>query len=133
MRNVLLMLSVLVVCSPAFAEWSTVSRTHNKTTYADLSTLQKNADIATMWVLVDFDKAPFDGNNLPYLSLKMSVEYHCTATQFRVLKLTSFAGHMATGKQPYVSVEPGEWQAVPPGTIQKPLWDVACNECCRHK
>lgn len=128
MRNVLLSLAMLTACNPAFAEWSKVSGTHNKTTYADLETRQKIGDIATMWVLVNFDKAPFDGNNLPYLSLKMNVEYQCVATQFRVLKLTSFAGHMATGKQPYTSVDPGEWQAVPPGTIQKPLWDVACKK-----
>ncbi|MET0377444.1 MAG: surface-adhesin E family protein [Spongiibacteraceae bacterium] len=128
MRNVLGMVAMLAVCSPALAEWSKISTGHNTTSYADLNTLRKNGDIATMWVLVDFVKVPFDGNNLPYLSLKMNVEYHCTTTQFRFLKLTSFVGHMATGKQPYTSVDPGTWQAVVPGTVQKPLWDVACRQ-----
>lgn len=128
MRKVLWMLASLVFCSPVFAEWSRISRTHNKTTYADLKTLQKSGDIASMWVVVDFDKPPFDGNNLPYVSLKMHVDYHCATPQFRVLKLTSFAGPMATGQQPYASVDPGAWQAVAEGTIQKPLWDVACKQ-----
>lgn len=123
----LVALPMLMMSSRALAEWTKVFSGYNPTAYADLATLTRDGDIATMWVLVDFKKVPFDGNNLPYLSLKMKTEYHCKKTEFRFLELASYSGHMATGHKPYTSEEPSAWQPANDQGIQKPLWDVACK------
>ncbi|MDB6062807.1 MAG: hypothetical protein JWM78_2910, partial [Verrucomicrobiaceae bacterium] len=96
--------------------------------YADLDTLRKTGNNAALWILVDFEKPPFDGNNLRYLSLKMHNEYDCERAQFRVLSMTSYSEKMARGEQRYKSDEAGEWESISPKTIQKKLWEVACGK-----
>jgi hypothetical protein len=128
MLKALILPCLLLLSAPVLAEWRKIASGFNPTAYADIDTITRNGDIATMWVLIDFKKAPFDGNNLPYLSLKMKSEYNCAASQFRFIDLTSYSGHMATGRKPYTSIEPGAWKAVVGDGIQKPLWDVACKQ-----
>lgn len=124
---ILMTLPAMLLSSRAQAEWTKVFSGFNPTAYADLDTLKRTGDVATMSVLVDFKKVPFDGNNLPYLSLKMKIEYHCQKAEFRFLELASYAGHMATGRSPYVAHEPSQWQPTTDHGIQKSLWDVACK------
>lgn len=121
------LLSLLCSCT-AFAEWKKIVTTYNPSAYADLATLQRNGNLANMWVLIDYKKVPFDGNNLPYRSLKMHVEYNCVTTEFRFLELASFEGQMATGRSPYAAIEPGAWQTAAPEGIQHPLWETACKK-----
>lgn len=120
------LLPLLFSCT-AVAEWKQIVTTYNPTAYADPATLQRSGDLASMWVLIDFKKPPFDGNNLPYRSLKMHVEYNCATIEFRFLELASFEGQMATGRTPYTSIEPGAWQPATPEGIQRPLWETACQ------
>jgi hypothetical protein len=126
MRKAISVLLLLIASAPALADWSKIISSANSTGYADLKTLQKKGSISAMRVLIDFKKPPFDGNNLPYLSLKMDMEYDCAANQFRAIKTTSFAGHMATGSSPYTSFEPDVWKTPSSASMQKTLWEIAC-------
>jgi hypothetical protein len=128
MVKALVLLSFVLASTTAMAEWSKIFSGFNPTAYADLDALARSGDIATMPVLVDFKKPPFDGNNLPYLSLKMKAEYNCKTVQFRLLELASYSGHMATGHKPYTTAEPTEWKIAGSEGIQKPLWDAACQQ-----
>lgn len=112
----------------AFADWKPISKTYQSVGYADLDSIQKSGDITSMKILIDYEQPPFDGNNLSYRSLTLTVEYHCTTKQFRTLKLTSYLGRMATGQKPYHSEEPNEWQPVPASSIQDSFWKTACTE-----
>ena len=127
MRKVASTLLLLIASAPALADWSKIITSANSTGYADLHSLQKNGAISAMQILIDFKKPPFDGNNLPYLSLKMEMEYDCAANKFRALKTTSFADHMATGSSPYTSFEPDVWKTPTSASIQKTFWDIACS------
>jgi hypothetical protein len=120
-------LLVLIASNAARAEWIQIATTYNPTMYADLTTLHRSGEIATMWALIDFKKRPFDGDNLPYLSLKMKVEYNCATTRFRYLDMASYTGHMATGRTQWTSAGPGQWQAATREGVQYPLWEAACK------
>lgn len=119
---------LMAASSAALADWTKVTKGYQSKSYVDLGSRQKTGDIASMDVLIDYDKVPFDGNNLPYLSLKMKAEYNCATKQFRTVKLTSYSGHMATGDQPYTSIEPDEWQPVLAKHTQDVLWEMACQK-----
>lgn len=110
------------------ADWTKVTTGYQSTSYADIGSLKKIGDIASIDVLVDYVKVPFDGNNLPYLSLKMKSEYNCATKQFRTVTITSYSGHMGTGDRPYTSSEADEWQPVLPKHNQAALWKAACKE-----
>lgn len=117
-----------MTASLALADWTKISTGYQSTSYADLNSIQVGNTTTVMNALIDYTKAPFDGNNLSYLSLKMKVEYNCTTKQFRTLHLSSYAGHMATGARPYTSDELTDWQAVLPKQTQDELWEVACKK-----
>lgn len=119
---------LIIIANTVFAEWTKVTTTYQSTGYADLKSIHKNGDIASMDTLIDYEKVPFDGNNLPYRSLKMKSEYNCATRQFRTLILDSYTGNMATGQRPYKSTEPDEWQPVLPRYTQDALWEVACRK-----
>ena len=112
----------------AFADWQQITKTYQSTGYVDRSSIQKKGDVTSMNVLIDYEKPPFDGNNLSYRSLTLSSEYNCTTNQFRILKLTSHLKNMATGPKPYHSDEPSEWHAVPTTSVQNGFLKVACEK-----
>jgi hypothetical protein len=123
-----LILSATIAANTAFAEWTKVATSYQSTNYADLNSIQMVGEIASMDTLIDFKKAPFDGNNLPYLSLRMKGEYNCMTKEYRTVNLASYTGHMATGQQPYWSMEPTEWEAVLVKHTQEGLWKAACRK-----
>jgi hypothetical protein len=128
MRSIISILLLTVISNQALAGWEKVADGVNSTGYADRASIQKSAASVIMQVLIDYQKPPFDGNNLPYLSLTMRNEYHCSNRQFRVLIITSHAGHMGNGAQPYKTDEPSEWEMVPTTSIQNALWEIACGK-----
>lgn len=112
----------------ACAEWTPVTKTYQSKGYADFNSLQKRGDVTSMNVLIDYEKPPFDGNNLSYRSLKQKAEYNCATKQFRTLELTSYANNMGKGHRPYHASESSEWQAVQAKSIQEDFWKAACKK-----
>lgn len=106
--------------------WRRVAGGANVTAYADIDSLRRNGPLVSLRALLDFAKPPFDGNNLPYLSLTMRNEYDCGEKRFRTLSITSHAGHMGSGERPYTTSEPSEWETVRATAIQNDLWKLAC-------
>jgi hypothetical protein len=121
-------LLLMAASSAAFADWTKVTTGYQSTSYADLSSLQKTGDVVSMNVLVDYVKVPFDGNNLPYLSLTMQGEYNCATQQFRTTHITSHSDHMGAGDRPYTSSEADAWQPVLPKHNQEALLKAACGK-----
>lgn len=116
-----------LAAGPALGEWRQVVSAANSTAYADPTSIRRGAAAATMRVLIDYRKPPFDGNNLPYLSLTMRNEYSCGDGRFRVLEITSHAGPMGSGERPFTTDEPGAWEIVSPHTVQQDLLKLACG------
>lgn len=112
----------------AFADWKEITKTYQSVGYIDPDSIEKHGDVTSMKVLIDYQKPPFDGNNLSYRSLTLMSEYHCVNKQFRTLLLTSHVGNMATGQKPYHSDEASEWHSIPPTSIQKIFWEKACGK-----
>jgi hypothetical protein len=127
-RKFISALFLTAICGDVLAEWDKVASGANSTGYVDRASIRKSDTSVTMQVLIDYQKPPFDGNNLPYLSLTMRNEYHCSNRQFRVLLITSHTGNMGNGAQPYKTDEPSEWETVPSTSIQKAFWEIACGK-----
>jgi hypothetical protein len=128
MRKSILIPLLVIACGTAQAEWRPVASAVNSTGYADADSIRRSGVSATMRVLIDYLKPPFDGNNLPYRSLTMQNEYHCEEARFRVLSITSHAGNMGRGDRPYTTDEVGEWEVVTNASIQKEMWKLACSK-----
>ena len=119
---------LLSTIDTAHADWQAVTKTYQSIGYVERSSIQKRGDITSMDTLIDYEKPPFDGNNLSYKSLKLISEYNCATKQFRTLTLTSYSENMAKGHKLYHSSEASEWQAVPATSIQDGFWKVACEK-----
>lgn len=128
MRKPILLLLIALGCSQAKAEWQAVASGVNSSGYADTGSIRRDGASAVMRVLIDYEKPPFDGNNLPYRSLTMRNEYDCDIARFRVLDIASHSENMGGGEQPYTTSEPGEWEPVSLTSIQKDLWKLACKK-----
>lgn len=126
-NNLLGIFLLLGVINTVSAEWKPATKTYQSVGYVDRSSIQKRDDVVSMNILIDYEKPPFDGNNLSYRSLTLNSEYNCTTKQFRTLKLTSYLGNMASGHRPYHSDEPSEWQTVSATSIQEGFWKTACE------
>jgi len=127
MRGVILILLLATATLGVAAQWRKVGEGANSTSYVDPDTVRKSGNQTSMAVLIDFQKPPFDGNNLRYSSLTMQSEYDCTQKQFRVLAIASHTGNMGRGERPYQTSEPSDWEPVALGTVQKDLWEAACD------
>jgi hypothetical protein len=125
-RRLACTLALIASTGAAAQSWQQVVRGENSTAYADIGSIERSAPHATMRAMIDYQKPPFDGNNLPYRSLTMRNEYHCEEGRFRSLSITSHTGNMGSGEQPYTTDEPGDWEVVSPQTLQGNLWKVAC-------
>lgn len=125
-RRLTCTLALIAATGATAQSWQQVVRGANSTAYADVESIERSAPLATMQALIDYQKPPFDGNNLPYRSLTMRNEYHCEEGRFRTLSITSHAGNMGSGERPYTTDEAGEWITVSKTSIQGDLWKLAC-------
>jgi hypothetical protein len=123
-----LFITLLVLNSaPAYAEWVEVGITDEATVYADPDTLRRKGDLVKMWYLHDF-KTTQTVLKKSYLSSRSQDEYDCTGDRHRALASTSFSGNMGSGKVRSSYSIKGKWEPVPPGTITRALWKVACDK-----
>ncbi|MCS6897405.1 MAG: hypothetical protein NZM29_05475 [Nitrospira sp.] len=122
-----------VVAYPAFAGWVSLGgdEAAGMTIYIDASTIAKNGDRRTVWVLYDFKNVQTKEGGVSFRSAKIQREYDCVKAVTRVLLIQHFSGPMESGKKVLERTPPNqEWEAVGPlesGTVAKDLWVLACE------
>jgi hypothetical protein len=123
-----LLVLVILVASPAYAEWTPISSNDEFTTYVDGATIRRNGNLAKMWPLIDY-KTVKKSNYDSYLSSKMQMEYDCKEEKSRMLALSWFSGQMGNGTVVYNNgaVE-GKWSPISPDSIGEELWKIACGK-----
>ena len=122
-----LVVVLLLLSTPAWAEWTLVGDSDLSDVYADLATIRKRGNKVKMWSLYDLKTArPFAG--IPYLSSKDQDEYDCDGERTRFLSFSVHSGNMGGGSTIYFDADPGKWTALPAGSVVEALWKIACNQ-----
>ena len=118
-----LILLLLLLNAPAWAEWLKIDETDRTVIYVDPERIQKNAQFPTAWQLSDY-KQP---NSRGVLSSQILVEFDCKAKRRRTLAFTSHSENMAEGKVKFKSLKTGQWHAVAHDSVAEQLIEMACE------
>jgi hypothetical protein len=117
---------LMLLSTPAWAEWTRISDDDGFVTYADLATT-RNGDTVQMWALFDYKTARQRAADRPFLSSKSQWEFDCAGKKYRLLTLLSYSGRMGRGNAVYVDLDPGTGMPSVSESHIKQLWKVACE------
>lgn len=126
MTRLLLIISLLLSGSPAYAEWVKVGDNDEFSAYVDPDTIRRNGNLVEMWELHDF-KTIQTVKGTFFLSGKIQGQYDCAEEQHRRLASTAFSGHMGTRTVVNSESDPSKWIPVIPGSVGQALSAVACS------
>lgn len=119
----------VAVCNPLFAaQWVVLHAAPEATLYTDPSTLDKEGNNATLWVLIDYKQPQLDKTGKHVLSDKLHYQFHCKDQTLSIIATTAYAGPMASGE--IVNENPDAPQVTPidPGTLAEDMWKQACGD-----
>ena len=129
MKKLLLTLMLTVVSSSAVAEWIKVGSNKTVTIYAHPTTIRKTTvNKVKMWSLYDYNAAQEPTSSRPYMSMKFQDDYNCKEEQSRILYSITHSENMGEGHVVFIDDIPGNWNPVPPDTINEALWKFACGK-----
>jgi hypothetical protein len=116
-------------CKPATdTTWVVFETTPEATIYLDPSTVQKDGDHASMWVLIDYRQPQPDKTGKQVLSDKLRYQYDCRQKQFSIVATSAHAGPMASGEIINVTPDPPQLEPVPADTPAERMWRRACRD-----
>lgn len=106
--------------------WPLVASSEQVRVYAALGTVRTDADMARMWVLVDFTRHGLPGGP-PYRSVRKLDEYDCRQPRHRELAVFHYLEPMGAGEgSPVRRHAHGEWVPVPAGSALAGFRRIAC-------
>lgn len=117
-----------VFSSGARAEWTLVERSGDLASYADLSSIQRNASLADLWVLFDNIDDTAGLTSSRSLSSTSRIECDCAARRYRYLLSSWHSDRMGGGTLNYTLDQVGRWQPVPRESLIDTLWQRACRQ-----
>jgi hypothetical protein len=117
---------LMLLSTPAWAEWTRISDDDGFVTYADLATTRDGNTVA-MWTLFDYKTVQQRAADRPFLSSKSQWEFDCGGKKYRLLTLLSYTGRMGRGNTVYIDLDPGDGMPPVPESQIKQLWKVACE------
>lgn len=127
MLNIVLMILLFIASSNVMAEWvkvtsSSIGVSGETIAYADPIIIPKYSDRVKMWEVHDFKRSASSNS-----SSKKRVEYDCKKGQARQLQAIYYSEGMGRGAVLMNVSEPGKWEPVLPGTLNKEMWKFACS------
>src|SRR5215831_8695194 len=116
---------------PSYAEWLDVGGKAEKgltvyTVYVDTDSISRKGDIVTLWALFDYMSIQSIVGG-PWLSSKTRREYDCARERVRLLGYMTFTGNMGSGEAVFSNSDQSAWEPLAPESIDRKLWDIACN------
>jgi len=121
-------LALLALSASAVAAWEAVGSGDDMTVYADRATLQKTADEARMWALLDY-KTDQKDDGKAFRSAKLLHAFDCKGERAHTLYYSLHAGQMAGGVLIYSEARQGsEWRPARREVIGETLWKIACGK-----
>ena len=120
---------MLLLCVPAWAEWTRIADDEAATGYADSAKIRMQGNTVKMWSLLDYKAVQQREGGPPYLSLTTQFEYECAEKRFRMLAVVVYSANMGRGKVVIFQAMPEEpWKPVQAGTRSEQLWEIACKQ-----
>lgn len=115
------------------AEWVPIGEEYQsprlRTIYIDSTSVQRENNLVTMSVLIDWRSMQGGRSPTRFYSTKLSKQFDCQDKLVRTLAATDFYDHMGTAEVIGGGSHTGEghWIAVKPETLNQGLWDTACG------
>jgi hypothetical protein len=122
-----LVLVMLCVGPPAYAEWVRVDENEHGVSYADPDTIQRKGNLVKMRHLYDWKTVPQSPID-PFLSRQRDDEYDCAEERTHAIAFTFFSGQMGTGQVVHSELIEDPWRSVAPDGIDKSLLRFACSK-----
>jgi len=131
MPSSVLLLFLLLIAQPVYAEWVQIAESERADLLIDPSTIRWNDqnDKAKIWVLTDLKEARVGPDGTAYLSMKSQREFDCKEETSRDLSLTFLAEHMGAGKVVYTGYDDNDkWKPVVPDSLIHAVWKFVCTK-----
>ena len=121
---------VMMIGSPAWAEWAKVSSSNGTDFYIDFASVKAEGTKRTTWQLTNYS-TPQSLVDVYYLSSRARVEFDCKEEKSRLLTITVFSMRNADGK-PLITVdEPTKWSDIAPYTTARGILNTVCKLTAR--
>lgn len=125
----LLMLLTCLLAGPVQAEWVALGRTDIFRVYLDPKPVQKNADSAQIWQMMDFVSAQWVDAQTVIGSVKNLVEYDCQQRRFRTLTAEAYSEQMGDGRRvANERLANPSWEGIEPGSSAEKIREIACGK-----
>ena len=119
----LLIVGLLLVSSPAWAEWEKVFEDDNTTEYIDSPIRAPERNRTKVWQMKNLKQRDEYG----IMSIRTRFEYDCKEERRRILSMSSHSEPMAGGKTIDRASDPVNWQDMPPGTVGDKILKQVCD------
>ncbi len=126
MRKAIFIVLLAVAGGSEAAGWLAVSKSNVGTSYIDLSSMQRQGNMAKLPILIDLNTSEIFGDKA-YLSLLLLREYDCSKGQMRKLSAVAYSRNMATGEIVYSAPEISDWNPVIPSLDMQDILHRACG------
>lgn len=120
----MLLLPLLFVTGPAWAEWKEISETDEAIYYIDPTTIRKEGNLRKIWVLKHHKKRSATGSK----SVLNRDEFDCTNELRRYLVISGHTELQAKGETLMTIKEPGKWGEIPPHSTAAHIFATVCAQ-----
>jgi len=119
---------VMVISSPAWAEWSLITTSDSGDTYyIDIETIRKSGGFIKVWELNNFSEKRNLANIQGVNSTRYRTEYDCKNERLRYLTLSAHSELDAKGKVLAQESKEGDWVELPPNTTGRLNMKMVCK------
>ena len=128
MKNLFLLL--MLIASPAWANWTVVQSSNGTDFYIDFETVKVEGSKRKAWQLSNYSTLQSIGG-YEFSSMRVRVEFDCKEEKSRFLTLSVFSSPNASGKPLVTNYEPAIWQDLAPSTTGWNILKLVCKAPAR--
>ena len=127
-----IMSAAMLHSATAGAAWTRVGENDDMVVYTDSATIQRTGNLARLWRLNDLKAERSTAVTMSagewYSSVRLRLEYDCTAEKARILAFVAHTANMGGGKVVLHDPEAQAWSTISRDPMQLTLYKMACNK-----
>lgn len=127
----LLFVTLLVVSTQSFGQWTIYTNDDQKTIYIDTSTIRRDGSFIEFWDIHNYKFPSIEVDGSKVTSTKGKRRYDCKNELQRTLFFTMYEGEKGTGRvlgvQNYINEKP-DWSPIIPDTPNMIILKRLCNK-----
>ncbi len=114
-----------VALEPVSVDWSKILEGYDETYYIDHSTIRKNGQFVTLWLLIDLKQRDTEKE---FFSSKAQAEYACKDKKARLLTSIAYSDKMASGNIIRNFTKPTNWSFIRSNSPRGFVQSLVCHE-----